>query len=142
MKPVQILLVYRNETEVADIKYTLDKLELYYELSWASSAAEAIMVLQDKTIRRQIPDMVLIDEELQDKKGVDLLKDIRSRKDWQQFSCFLLISPDHPAASEPTDLPGLSGYINKPFSMNGAASSGSLNLVMDLMNRNPVKYRL
>lgn len=135
LKPVQILLIQDNEQEVADIKYALDKLELYYEFSWAKDAAEALAVLSDRTQRRLLPDMVLIDHDLPGTDGKELLKTIREKEQWKNFSCFLLVSPNAKLALEPPDVPGLSGYISKPFSVSGPASSGSLKMVMDLINR-------
>lgn len=136
MKPVQILLVQPGEDEVADIKYALDKLDLYYELSWARNAHEALHTLTEKSIRKLTPDLVLIDEELPDGNGRTLARKIREEKQWKHFPCFLLVSPDSGIAREPPDMEELSGYINKPFSISGMATSGSLNLVMDLINSN------
>lgn len=134
IKPVQILLVQQNEEEVAGIKYALDKLDLYYELSWARNGSEAIRLLKDKAIRKLIPDLVLIDDELPDRNGRMLAHEIRKEKQWRQFPCFLLVAPDNTVSLGPPDMEELSGYINKPFSINGLATSGSLNLMMDLIN--------
>jgi CheY-like chemotaxis protein len=136
LKPIRILLVQHNEEEVIDIKYALDKLELYYEFSWAKTADEAIAILSERTQRKQFPDMVLIDYELPGTNGKQLLQAIRGKDQWKSFSCFLLVSPDMKIAMEAPDIPGLSGYISKPFSLSGPASSGALKLVMDLINRN------
>jgi CheY-like chemotaxis protein len=138
-RPVQVLLVQHNEEEVSNTKFALDKLELYYEFSWAKTAEEALAILSAKTHKKQVPDMVLIDYELPGADIGSLLKTIRERDQWKEFSCFLLVSPDTPVAMEPPDIPGLSGYISKPFSVSGTASSGSLKLVMDLINHS--EYR-
>lgn len=124
---------------MAEIKYALDKLEFYYELSRARNAVEAIALLKDRSLRNILPDIVLIDSDLPGSSGLELVKEIRREKTWRQFSCFLLVSPGHSVPYEAPELPGLSGYINKPFSLSGASSSGKLHLMMDLMNRN--EYR-
>jgi DNA-binding response OmpR family regulator len=136
---LQILLVEEREEEVEEIKYELDKLELYYELSWARNAVEAIELLKDRSLRNILPDIVLIDSNLPDSSGLELVIEIRREKNWRQFSCFLLVPPGHSVPNGSPELPGLSGYINKPFSLSGATSSGKLHLMMDLMNRN--EYR-
>jgi CheY-like chemotaxis protein len=141
LKPVQILLVLHSEEDAAGIKYALDKLELYYELSWARDAGEALSVLKERTIRKLIPDLVLVDEELPGNNGRMLVRDIRKEKSWKQFPCFLLVTPEKPIATEPPEMEELSGYINKPFSINGLAKSGSLNLVMDLINSSNYRKR-
>jgi CheY-like chemotaxis protein len=139
IKPVQILLVQPDEEEAEDIKNALDRMELYYEFSWARNPQEAMVLLKEKSLRRVMPDMVLIDDDMPGKTAKKLVADIRAEKEWRQCSCFLLVSPDASVKSGQPDIPGLSGYISKPFSISGAGSSGSLNLVMDLINRNQFK---
>lgn len=139
LKPVQILLVQHDENDVKDFRSALNKLELYYELSWAKNDVEAIALLQYKTHRKLLPDMMLIDYQLPDYNWSDLLKIVRNKEQWRQFPCFLLVNRDISFNWKPPDIPGLSGYISKPFSVSGPASSGSLKMVMDLINRSTLK---
>lgn len=95
-KIANILLVEDDQLDVMDIKRTLDKTNILYQLHVATNGEEAINMLNGKTAEGvQIhPDIVLIDINMPRMNGLELLGVIRGSEQWKNMKCFIVTTSE------------------------------------------------
>ena len=103
-KVANILLVEDDQLDTMDIKRSLEKLKILYQLHEAKNGEEAIAVLNrlEEGGLSHLPDVLLIDINMPRMNGLELLQVIRNSEKWK--------------------------HLNSPSSMD------SFNLMIDLMN--------
>ena len=130
-KLIKILLVEDDQLDVIDIRRTLEKMKIVYQLQVAKNGEEAVSMLESA---ETLPDVALIDINMPKMNGLELLHVIRNHEEWKNLKCFIITTSDEqPERATATRL-GVSGYITKPFKLNNTASIDSFNLMIDLMN--------
>ena len=127
-----ILLVDEDQSDIMDIRRSLNKLGIIYKMILAKNGEEAIDFLKNNV--DALPDIILIDANMSKMTGLELLSMIRSRKEWKHLKCFILTSSDEKADRAKARSLGVSGYILKPFKINNLSSIDSFYLMIDLMN--------
>ncbi|HEX2533411.1 MAG TPA: response regulator [Chitinophagaceae bacterium] len=134
-KLITILLVEDDQLDVMDIKRSLDKLKILYQLFEARNGEEAVRWLQGREAEGQpLPDVVLIDINMPRMNGLELLQVIRTTESWKRLKCFIITTSSEQVDKEQAARLNVSGYIVKPFKINNPASIDSFNLMIDLMN--------
>lgn len=133
MKPINILLVEDDQVDVMDIKRSLDKLNIIYQITVAKNGEEAITILTDNT-HKQLPDVVLIDINMPKMNGFELLDAIRRDDNWKHLKCFIVTTSGEKVDRDKAKALGVSGYIIKPIKLTNATSMDTFNLMIDLMN--------
>ena len=131
-KIIQILLVEDDQLDIIDIKRTLDKMNILYNMQVATNGEEAIEILE--TDGQPKPDFILIDINMPKMDGLELLSIIRQRDEWKAIKCLLITTSSAVTDKEEATKLGISGYIIKPFKVNNPSSMDSFNLMIDLMN--------
>jgi CheY-like chemotaxis protein len=130
-KVIKILLVEDDQLDVIDIRRTLEKMKIIYQLQVAKNGEEALSMLESA---ESLPDVALIDINMPKMNGLELLNVIRNREEWKNLKCFIITTSDEQPERAAAAKLGVSGYITKPFKLNNTASIDSFNLMIDLMN--------
>jgi CheY-like chemotaxis protein len=133
-KVIDILLVEDDQLDLIDIKRTLDKMKILYNLQLAKNGEEALDILNNEKRSDQLPDFVLIDINMPKMNGLELLSAIRNDKKLSSLKCFMITTSDEKIDRETAKQLGVSGYIVKPFKLNNPSSIDSFNLMIDLLN--------
>ena len=135
MNFTNILLVEDDYLDVIDIRRSLDKLNVLYNLQIAKNGEEAIELLNaDGQPGTHItPDIVLIDINMPKMNGLELLTEIRNHPRWKDLKCFIITTSDEKIDRQTARELGVSGYIIKPLKLN-SGSIDAFNLMIDLMN--------
>lgn len=130
-KIIQILLVEDDQLDVIDIKRTLDKMNIFYQMRVAKNGEEALELLE---AYNQNPDIILMDINMPKMDGLELLGIIRQNNLWKNIKCFIITTSSEKIDKQKAEQLGVSGYIIKPFKINNPTSMDSFNLMIDLMN--------
>lgn len=131
-KIINILLVEDDQLDAIDIRRSLDKMKIFYQLHVAKNGEEALEMLNgDNGLQ---PDVALIDINMPKMNGLEFLAAIRSDEKWKDLKCFIITTSDEKVDRETATKMGISGYIIKPLKLNNASSLDAFNLMIDLMN--------
>ena len=131
-KLIQILLVEDDQLDAIDIRRSLDKMKLFYQLHLAKNGEEALDLLNGEPPLR--PDVALIDINMPKMNGLELLAALRRDQRWKDLKCFIITTSDEKVDRETAKSLGVSGYIIKPLKLNNASSLDAFNLMIDLLN--------
>jgi CheY-like chemotaxis protein len=131
-KLINILLVEDDQLDVIDMRRSLDKMKLFYQLHIAKNGEEALELLNGENAVR--PDVALIDINMPKMNGIEFLTAIRKDERWKDIKCFIITTSDEKVDRESAKQLGVSGYIIKPLKLNNATSLDAFNLMIDLMN--------
>ena len=135
MNFTNIMLVEDDYLDVIDIRRSLDKLNVLYNLQVAKNGEEAIELLNgdSQTGTHIPPDIILIDINMPKMNGLELLTEIRKDARWKDLKCFIVTTSDEKIDRQTARELGVSGYIIKPLKLN-SGSIDAFNLMIDLMN--------
>ncbi|NCI50822.1 response regulator [Sediminibacterium roseum] len=134
LTPIKILLADADTADATEVRWALDKLKVNYSLTHVTSGGEVIRCLQKDDAEGKLPYVLLMDINLPDKNGVEVLTEIRQNAAWKKIKCFFLSrGGKRPDAKQLRHL-NIAGYISKPFQLSNSLSMDSLNLVIDLVN--------
>lgn len=134
-KIANILLVEDDQLDVMDMKRTLSKAGILYQLHVAANGEEAIDLLNGKETQSPfIPDLVLLDINMPRMNGLELLNIIRNTEEWKNIKCFIVTTSEERVDKEAAKKLGVSGYIVKPLKLSSTTNMDSFNLMIDLMN--------
>ena len=136
-KVIQILLVEDDDLDVIDIRRSLEKLGVLYQLHVARNGEEAINLLSRKKEglpEDTLPDFVLIDLNMPKMNGLELLTVIRNTEEWRSLKCFIITTSSEAVDKKEAKALGISGYIVKPLKLNNPSSMDAFNLMIDLLN--------
>jgi CheY-like chemotaxis protein len=131
-KIINILLVEDDQLDAIDIRRSLDKMKIFYQLHVAKNGEEALELLSGGNGLQ--PDVALIDINMPKMNGLEFLAAIRSDEKWKDLKCFIITTSDEKVDRETATRLGISGYIIKPLKLNNASSLDAFNLMIDLMN--------
>jgi CheY-like chemotaxis protein len=136
MKTISILLVEDDQVDVMDIRRSLDKLNILYQITVAKNGEEALALLGDneQSGLKKLPDVVLIDINMPKMNGFELLEAIRRDDRWKHLKCFIVTTSGEKVDRDKAKALGVSGYIIKPIKLTNATSMDTFNLMIDLMN--------
>jgi CheY-like chemotaxis protein len=131
-KLINILLVEDDQLDAIDIRRSLDKMKIFYQLHIARNGEEALSLLNgDEGLH---PDVALIDINMPKMNGFEFLALIRKDEKWKDLKSFIITTSDEKVDRETAKQLGVSGYIIKPLKLNNATSLDAFNLMIDLMN--------
>ncbi len=135
-KVINILLVEDDQLDVINIKRTLDKMNLLYQLHLAKNGEEAVELLGslEQEGQEKMPDYVLIDINMPRMNGLELLSVIRQTPSWKHLKCFIITTSEEKVDREKAKGLGVSGYIVKPLKLTNPSSMDAFNLMIDLLN--------
>jgi CheY-like chemotaxis protein len=136
VKAINILLVEDDQLDVIDIKRSLDKLSIQYQLHTARNGEEAIdfLIGRSEDGPMPLPDFVLIDINMPKMNGLELLEQIRNTDVWKQLKCFIITTSDEKVDRTRAEVLHISGYIIKPLKLSSPSSMDAFNLMIDLLN--------
>jgi CheY-like chemotaxis protein len=135
-KLIDILLVEDDQLDVIDIRRTLDKMKIMYQLHTARNGEEGLALLRGEGAAplERLPDVALIDINMPKMNGLEFLQAVRNNEEWKGLKCFIITTSDEKVDKDAAKALGVSGYIIKPFKLNNPSSMDSFNLMIDLMN--------
>jgi CheY-like chemotaxis protein len=128
-KVIHILLVEDDELDVIDIRRTLDKMNIVYQLQHARNGEEGLRLLE-----AGLPDVALVDINMPKINGIEFLQAVRAHPEWKGLKCFIITTSDEKVDRVAAGELGISGYIVKPLKINNPSSMDAFNLMIDLMN--------
>jgi len=131
-KLINILLVEDDQLDAIDIRRSLDKMKIFYQLHVAKNGEEALEMLNGE--QHLQPDVALIDINMPKMNGFEFLTAIRKEERWKELKTFIITTSDEKIDRETAAALGVSGYIIKPLKLNNATSLDAFNLMIDLMN--------
>ncbi|RYY90309.1 MAG: response regulator [Chitinophagaceae bacterium] len=131
-KIIHILLVEDDELDVMDIRRTLDKMNIVYQMQHARNGEEGLKALE--AAGTQLPDVLLADINMPKMNGLEFLQVLRRNERWKALKCFIITTSDEKVDREAAKRLGVSGYIVKPFKINNPSSMDAFNLMIDLLN--------
>ena len=134
MKIIKILLVEDDHVDTIDMKRTLDKMAILYNLQVAKNGEEGLHILRAADSPTQLPDVVLIDVNMPRMNGLEFLSIVRNTEEWKSLKCFIITTSEERVDKEAALKLGVSGYIIKPFKLNSPSSIDAFNLMIDLIN--------
>jgi len=129
---INILLVEDDQLDVIDIRRSLDKMKILYQLHVAKNGEEALEKLNGEAGFH--PDVALVDINMPKMNGFEFLSTIRNDERWRDLKSFIITTSDEKIDREMAKQLGVSGYIIKPLKLNNATSLDAFNLMIDLMN--------
>lgn len=129
---VNILLVEDDVLDVMDVKRTLDKQKILYNLNVASNGEKALEILNNHEYAT--PDLLLLDINMPCMNGLELLANIRSNPQFKEMKSFILTTSDNESDKEATREMNVSGYLIKPLKLTNTKSIDALNLMVDIAN--------
>jgi CheY-like chemotaxis protein len=119
----------------ADIKSRLGKMPLYYSLHSKKNGEDALLFLKEELDeKRMLVDIIIIDPDLPDMTGFELLSIIRAREELKHLKCFIISTPEKKIDQVEAKRLGVSGYIEEPLTLNNRSSIDAFNLIIDIMN--------
>lgn len=130
-KIIEILIAEDDQLDVIDIRRSLDKMHILYNLHVAKNGEEALEKLDEKTF---VPDFVLIDINMPKMNGLELLASLRNDERHKDLKCFIITTSDDTTDKDIARKLGVSGYIIKPLKINSPSSIDAFNFMIDLMN--------
>lgn len=107
MGKLRILAVDDNSISLAAIEQELKK---EYEVIPVNSGARALQYL-----RRERPDLILLDIQMAQKDGIETLREIREMEKCKDIPVIMLTSKQDKSAVVETSKLGIYDYILKPF---------------------------
>jgi CheY-like chemotaxis protein len=131
-KLINILLVEDDQLDAIDIRRSLDKMKIFYQLHVAKNGEEALAMLNSEPGWH--PDVALIDINMPKMNGFEFLSAIRADEKWKNLKSFIITTSDEKIDRETAKRLGVSGYIIKPLKLNNATSLDAFNLMIDLIN--------
>jgi CheY-like chemotaxis protein len=132
---IHILLIEDDKLDQMDVKRTLDRRGILYQLTVATNGEEAIKLMRDTVAGLfKPPDVILLDLNMPKMNGFEVLDKIRQSTIWSDSKVFILTTSDDPSEKLKGRKYGISGYIIKPLKLESPSSLDAFNLMMDLMN--------
>ncbi|MDE7324599.1 MAG: response regulator [Lachnospiraceae bacterium] len=107
MEKLRILAVDDNSISLAAIEQELKK---EYEVIPVNSGARALQYL-----RREKPDLILLDIQMAQKDGIETLREIREMEKCKEIPVIMLTSKQDRTSVVETSKLGIYDYILKPF---------------------------
>ena len=124
MKNKEVLLVNDDFQEVISVKGILDDLSSDHVLHIVKNAQDALNVLMGSSadtnnpVRRIMPDVILLKQNLPDMQGIEFLEIVRKYYSLDTIKIFLLIEPDAGIYQLMLDKLMIAGCLQKPFEDN------------------------
>lgn len=107
MEKLRILAVDDNSISLAAIEQELKK---QYEVIPVNSGTRALQYL-----RREKPDLILLDIQMEQKDGIETLREIREMEKCKDIPVIMLTSKQDKSSVVETSKLGIYDYILKPF---------------------------
>lgn len=107
MEKKKILAVDDNSISLAAIEQELKKI---YEIIPVNSGSRALQYL-----RRERPDLILLDIQMAQKDGIETLKEIRELENGDEIPVIMLTSKQDKATVVESSKLGIYDYVIKPF---------------------------
>ena len=116
---LNILLVEDNEGDVELIKTAMGKMSVTNNLSVVEDGENAIRFLlkKDEYANAPFPDLILLDLNLPNKSGLEVLTEIKNDKDLKQVPVIILTSSNYNKDVQKAYDSHVSAYIVKPDSL-------------------------
>jgi two-component system, response regulator len=121
MKPC-ILWVEDNASDVLLVRDAVNELGFDVELVVAANALEAFKYMEARepfVLRREPPDLILVDINLPGIKGMAVIDELRRHRDWQRVPCVVLTSSSNPKELQACRDLGAIACITKPSTFEG-----------------------
>jgi len=112
LKAVAIMLVEDNPADVFLVRKALQEKGIKFELTCFDDGQKALNSLAEQG--RKVPDLILLDLNLPQTDGVDVLRQIRNMPKLADVPVAILTSSESPADMNRTALLGTARYIRKP----------------------------
>jgi CheY-like chemotaxis protein len=135
-KVANILVVEDDQLDVIDIRRSMDKLKLIYQLEVAKNGKDAMDLLTAKaaSANAQLPDIILVDINMPKMNGLEFLTALRANEQLKHLKCFVITTSGEKVDREKAEKLGISGYLIKPIKLASPNSMDTFNLMIDLMN--------
>ena len=116
---INILLVEDNEGDAELIKTALSEMSIKNNISVVEDGESAIRFLfkKDKYLDALFPDLILLDLNLPNKSGLEVLTEIKNDKDLKQIPIIILTSSNYDKDVKKAYDSHVSAYIVKPDSL-------------------------
>ena len=116
LQNIRIMLVEDNPVDVAFTRRVISHNKLDKDLIIALNSMDALEILEDTAIQRRLPDLILLDINLPDASGIDLLRKIKSDLRLKDIAVVILTSSNVDDDIQKSYDLGAKTYLVKPIS--------------------------
>jgi CheY-like chemotaxis protein len=125
MTPFHIVVAEDNPADIYLIREALHKHNISCELYVVEDGQSAIELFADVGRRSARPDLILLDLNLPQHDGIEILRVIRSRTELAEVPVAILTSSDSPRDRHAVDDLRVTRYIRKPSELEAFLQIGS-----------------
>ncbi len=119
----KILLVEDDDGDVRLVRHALDEAKAAYELSVVPTVAAARDFIKAVEAGKQPnPDVALLDINLPDGDGIEVLRRIRSSPEMRHLACYMFTTSNQPLDVADAKDSGATRYIVKPMDPSATVS--------------------
>lgn len=131
-----ILLIDDDKLDILHAKRVLSKINLVHNLFIARNGEEALNLLWGKSEEKiePLPQIILLDLNMPRMNGFEFLSILRVDKRFDDIKIFVVATSGYEPERELCQRYGVSGYIEKPFTLTNSSSKDAFNLYIDLIN--------
>ncbi len=133
-KIVSILLIEDDVVEQVEINNVLNRRGILHILKIVQNSDDVLSIIESPQATSFKPDVILIDLTIPKMDHLELLKSIRTCKEWKNAKIFTLSTAEEPINQSEALQYGIAGFITKPLKLENPTSMDAFNLVMDIMN--------
>ncbi len=116
---IHILLVEDNELDARATLRAATRLKITNTIDHVTNGASALEYLKDRTPERPLPDLILLDLDLQGISGLDVLAEVKGDPSLASIPVVILTTSDRQADIVGAYDSGASAYVSKPVGLDG-----------------------
>jgi CheY-like chemotaxis protein len=131
---VNILLIEDDFLDQREVRRTLEKKSILFNLRIASNGEAGLAILKEASAPNELPDIVLLDLNMPKMNGLEFLAAVRKEVQFRNIKIFVLTTSDNVEEKMAVRQFGVSGFITKPLKLESPSSLDAFNLMIDLMN--------
>jgi PleD family two-component response regulator len=115
MKQAEILYIEDNEDYIEFVKRAIRKINAELNFGVATDGKNALAIFEEDVSKKKLPQLILLDINLPDYNGLDLLKKLRSNKATRYIPIVMLSSSENQSDMKKAFDNGANAYLIKPI---------------------------
>lgn len=112
---LKILVIEDSEDQIEIFRQRLLLAKIDHELTCAASGEQGLSLLQEAGPNQKLPDLIMLDLRMPGMNGLDVLKTVQARPEWQSIPVIVLSVSDDLQDVVKTYKLGGTFFMKKPF---------------------------